>query len=164
MKKFFVMCAIISIFVACGKKDETSIDDNATQNEKVTLSHQSTIFDLKTAKKYNYTNAPKKVSAKSVIVDYDKKIPYAKPITVKYSYASGDTYTFTIPANFGLWKNQAGRFRVITDNDCTVWLQGQTKNGKFMEFVFYGNPKYNGKKIKPNSYQDLPAGKIRYCK
>ena len=80
-----------------------------------------------------------------------------------YVYPNGDTFTYVIN-NFFVWPNQNGRDRIITDGDCTVWIQGQTKGGKFYEFVFYGDPKHNGSKIKPNSYRNLPAGEIKYRK
>lgn len=166
MKKFFVLCAIASMLASCNseKKEAPVAEPPAPKKEVYQPVHQSSTVDLKTAKKYTYLNAPLQTAATSVTVDYDQKTPYAKPITVKYSYANGDTYTYTIPADFGLWKNQAKRFRVVSDDKCTIWLQGQTKNGKFHEFVFYGDPQYNGKKIKPNSYKNLPAGEIRYRK
>jgi hypothetical protein len=95
-----------------------------------------------------------------VAVNYSKKAPYVKPIEVKYSYKNGDTYTYVIPSTFALWQNEAGKLRVVVDRENTVWLQGQTKSGKFHELIFYGNPKFNGTKIKPNSYVD----EIRYSK
>lgn len=159
------MIIMVGMLASCGKKkvEETVVTEAPKQEVYKPVSKSSTV-DLKTAKKYDYRNAPMNSRAASVSVDYDQKTPYAKPITIKFSYANGDSYVYTIPAEFGLWKNEAGRFRVVADNNCTVWIQGQTKSGKFHEFIFYGDPKYNGKKIKPNSYRNLPAGEIVYRK
>lgn len=167
MKKIFGMLAFVaiaSLLASCGeeKKPEPAPAPEPVKEEVYQPIHQSAAIDLKTAKKYDYRNAPTAAPAASVVVNYDPKKPYTQPIEVKYTYANGDTYTYTIPAEFGLWKNQSGKFRVVSDKECTVWLQGQEKNGKFHEFVFYGDPKYNGTKIKPNSYRNLPAGEIRY--
>ncbi|MCM1323329.1 MAG: hypothetical protein NC218_04140 [Acetobacter sp.] len=169
MKKFFGMlafAAIASLLASCGeeKKVEPTPAPEPVKEEVYQPQHQSTVVDLKAAKKYQYFNAPTTTPATSVVVNYNEKTPYAAPIEVKFSYENGDTYTYTIPAEFGLWKNQAGKFRVVSDNECTVWIQGQEKRGKFHEFVFYGDPKHNGTKIKPNSYRNLPAGEIRYRK
>lgn len=166
MKKFFGMLAFVAIasmFASCGdkeKKVETTPVPEPVKEEVYQPQHQTKDIDLKTVKKYNYFAAPVAAPAASVVVNYDQKKPYAQPVEVKYTYANGDTYTYTIPADFGLWKNTAGKFRVITDNEGTVWMQGQTKKGKFCEFVFYGDPKHNGSKIKPNSYKN----EIRYRK
>lgn len=158
------MIAFVSMLASCSQKSEPveTVVLEPPKQEVYQPKHQSATIDLNTAKKYDYRNAPLDVPATSVVVNYDPKVPYAKPIEVVYSYANGDTFTFMIPADFGLWKNSAGRFRVISDAEGTVWLQGQTKSGKFHEFVFYGNPEYNGTKIKPNSYRNLPAGEIKY--
>lgn len=159
------MFAVVSMLASCSKKQEaveTNVVPETPKQEVYQPQHQSSTVDLSTARKYAYFNAPLDAPATSVAVNYDQKAPYAKPIEVVYSYANGDTFVYTIPAEFGLWKNSAGRFRVISDAECTVWLQGQTKSGKFHEFVFFGNPKYNGTKVKPNSYRNLPAGEIKY--
>ncbi len=169
MKKFFGMLAFVAIASMCAscneeKKTEVAPAPAPVKEEVYQPQHNAQAVDLKAAKKYNYFNAPTGSPAASVVVNYNEKTPYAAPIEVKFSYANGDSFTYTVPATFGLWKNQAGKFRVISDNECTVWLQGSEKNGKFHEFVFYGDPKHNGTKIKPNSYRNLPAGEIKYRK
>ncbi len=107
---------------------------------------------MRSIKTYNYYNSPFSTSATSVEVEYNAKVLY-QPIKIRYKYSNGDTYTHVIPDQFGLWQNENGRLRVVSDGS-TVWLQGQTREGKFCEFVFYGDPKNNGKKIKPNSYRN----------
>ena len=170
MKKFFValaVAAMASCLFSCGEKEkevEKAPAPEPVKEEVYQPQHQSQTIDLKTVKKYNYFAAPTAAPATSVVVNYDQKKPYAQPIEVKYTYANGDTYTYIVPAEFGLWKNTAGKFRVISDEEGTVWLQGQIKKGKFCEFVFYGDPKHNGTKIKPNSYKNLPAGEVKYRK
>lgn len=165
MRKFMLFCMCAAVLASCSKKEEAVAEPQEPQEEVVYQPvHKSVTVDLKTAPVYSYNKAPFDVPAASVVVTYDRKLPYAQPVIVKFSYANGDSFTYTIPAEFGLWKNEAGRFRVISDDKCTVWVQGQTKNGKFHEFVFYGDPRYNGGKIKPNSYRNLPAGEIRYRK
>lgn len=168
MKKIAVilpMFIVAGLFASCNndKTEETPVPETPVQ-EVYQPVHKSSAVDLSTAQKYDYRNAPMDAPATGVTVSYDQKKPYTQPITVKYTYANGDSYTYTIPAEFGLWKNQAGKFRVVIDQDHTVWLQGQTKKGKFHEFVFYGDPKYNGTKVKPNSYRNPPAGEIKYRK
>lgn len=166
MKKFSLILALFMVvmFVACNKEEtktqEQTVPQTPQKEEVYQPVHSSTVVDLKTAKKYQYFAAPSNAVANSVSVDYDAKTPYAKPIVVKYAYPNGDTYTYTVPETFGLWTNQAGKFRVVTDKENTVWIQGQEKNGKFHEFVFIGNPQHNGIKIKPNSYTE----KIKYRK
>ena len=160
------MCAICTMAItSCGKKDTPATATEPIVEEIVyTPQHTSVNVDLKNIQKVNYTAAPEGQAATSVVVNYDQKKPYAQPIEIKFSYANGDTRTYIIPADFGLWKNEAGRLRVVTDKACTVWLQGQTKKGKYCEFVFFGDSQYNGTKIKPNSYRNLPAGEINYRK
>jgi len=167
MKKILgilTMLVMVGMFASCGKKKAEPVVLETQKQEVYQPVHKSSVVDLKTAKKYEYRYAPMNAPAVGVSVDYDKKTPYAKPIVIKYAYANGDTYTYTVPADFGLWRNEAGKLRVVYDNDCTVWIQGQTKSGKFHEFVFYGNPKYNGTKVKPNSYKNPPVGEIKYRK
>ncbi len=169
MKKIFnlgiIMLMAIVACVSCKSKDKApETAPEPPKKEVYTPVHKSTTVDLTKIKTYNYFDAPMRTAASSVAVDYDQNRPYARPITVKYRYSNGDTYTYTVPADFGLWDNEAGRLRVVIDGENTVWLQGQTKKGKFCEFVFYGNPKYNGTKVKPNSYRNLPAGEIKYRK
>ena len=161
--KILALCAIACMLaVSCGKKKEVPVVEEA-QPEVYQPRHEHIVVDLNNIQTYNYHNAPAAEAATSVAVNYDEKILY-QPVKIKYGYANGDTYTYVISDQFGLWENEAGRLRVVSDNEGTVWLQGQTKAGKFCEFVFYGDPKYNGKKIKPNSYRNLPAGEIKYCK
>jgi uncharacterized protein YxeA len=166
MKKIIILltlCAlIVGSFTACKKeKKAEEIPTPPAPVEKVyTPKHQSTTVELKGLKTYAYFNSPAQEVATSVAVNYSKKAPYVKPIEVKYSYKNGDTYTYVIPSTFALWQNEAGKLRVVVDRENTVWLQGQTKSGKFHELIFYGNPKFNGTKIKPNSYVD----EIRYSK
>lgn len=168
MKKILgtvALCAICMLATSCGKKKEAPAPAPEPVVEEVYQpQHSSETIDLKTIKTYNYISAPDGPAATSVVVNYDQKKPYTQPVEIKFTYANGDTRTYVIPASFGLWKNQAGRFRVVSDDACTVWLQGQTKKGKFCEFVVYGDPQFNGKKIKPNSYRNLPAGEIKYRK
>lgn len=165
--KFLAVFAVAGMFASCNKDNkepETAPVPDTPKEEVYQPVHNSSTVDLKTAKKYAYYNAPTSSPAASVQVLYDQKAPYTQPIVVKYTYANGDTYTYTVPADFGLWRNEAGRFRVIYDDKGTVWMQGQTKAGKFHELIFYGDPQFNGKKIKPNSYRNLPAGEIKYRK
>lgn len=171
MKKFFGMLAFVmiaSLFASCSEEKKVPTPsapaETAPVEEVYQPKHDAQTVDLKIAKKYQYFTAPTSEPATSVVINYNQKRPYVDPVEVKFNYANGDTYTYTIPATFGLRKNQAGKFRVISDNECTVWIQGQEKNGRFHEFVFYGDPKYNGTKIKPNSYRNHPAGEIRYRK
>ncbi len=163
MKKFFGMIACIvaiASLTSCGNKkvEEKAPVQEPVKEEVYQPKHESQTIDLKGAKKISYYNAPTASPATSVAVNYDQKKPYAAPVEIVYTYANGDTYTYTIPAEFGLWKNSASKFRVITDADGTVWLQGQEKNGKRHEFVFFGDPKHNDAKITPNSYKNT----IRY--
>ncbi len=162
--KLFALCAMVCMLaVSCKEKPAPvpeSVPEVAQPYEPQDVQQ---LIDLTKIGSYNYYDAPMAAAATSVVVNYDEKVLY-QPITIKYGYENGDAYTYTIPAEFGLWANENGRLRVVSDAEGTAWLQGQTKAGKFCEFVFYGNPKYNGKKIKPNSYRNLPAGEIMYCK
>lgn len=152
--KIFAIVAIATMCVCCGKK--TKQEPVVQQPEKVAYKpiHHAITVGIETAETYAYFRAANEVPAKSVQVNYGE--PYS-PIVIKYTYSNGDTYTYTLK-DFGLWENEAGKLRVMTDKEHTVWLQGQTKNGKFHEFVFFGNPKFNGRKITPNSYR----GEIKY--
>lgn len=143
--------------VSCKKKEEAPAQE--PEKEVYTPKHSLELVDLAKLKTYNYVQAPVQEAALSVVVKYSETELYA-PIKIKYTYANGDTYTYMLEG-FGLWENENGRLRVVADKT-TVWLQGQTKAGKFCEFVFYGDPKNNGKKITPNSYRNLPAGEIVY--
>ena len=165
MKKFIGILTVIvmvGMLASCGKKKQEVIPETPKQEAYVPVAKSMTI-DLKTAKKYDYRNAPMPTKATKVVVTYGKE-PYTQPTVIKYTYANGDSYTYTVPATFGLWENENGKIRVLQNQDCTVWIQGQTKGGTFHEFVFYGDPKYNGTKVKPNSYKNLPAGEIKYQK
>ncbi len=165
--KCFAVFAVAGMLASCNKENkapETAPEPVAPKAEAYQPVHQSSTVDLKSARKYAYFNAPTPTAAASVDVLYDRKAPYVQPVVVKYTYANGDTYTYTVPAEFGLWRNEAGRLRVVIDDKATVWLQGQTKGGKFHELIFYGDPQFNGKKIKPNTYRNLPAGEIKYRK
>lgn len=159
------MVAVACAITACNKKEKEAevVVPEPVKQEVYQPKHQSSKIELSALKKYNYYNAPTTEVAKGVLVKYDPKSQYTTPIEVVFSYANGDTYTYIIP-EFGIWQNEAGKLRIVTDKDATVWLQGQTKKGSFQEFVFYGNPKYNGTKIKPNSYLNAPDGKIEYRK
>lgn len=151
----------MSLATACKAKKEEPVVEQVTVKEEVYQpKHHSKTIDLSSIKTYEYVSAPTSEPATSVVVS-NYQTPYKEPIVIKYSYANGDSYTYTIP-DFGLWCNQNGKIRVITDKENTVWLQGQTKKGKFHELIFYGNPKFNGKKIKPNSYLNPPYGLIEY--
>jgi hypothetical protein len=165
MKKFIIFLAFIAVALIVNgcKKEQPApevIEEPVVEVYKPI--HQSTTVDPYSAKKYAYFAAPVNEAATSVTISYDHKTPYAQPIVIVYTYENGDTYTYTIPKDFGLWANERGRLRVVLDNENTVWLQGQTKKGHFHEFIFYGNPKFNGKKIKPNSYTNHPHGSIKY--
>lgn len=163
--KSLAVFAVAGMFASCDKENKESETAPVPEPPKVEAYqpvHSSTTVDMKKIKKYAYFNAPMSTAAVSVQVLYDQNAPYVQPITVKYSYANGDTHTYTVPAEFGLWRNEAGRLRVVSDDKGTVWMQGQTKNGSFHELIFYGDPQFNGKKIKPNSYRNLPAGEIKY--
>ncbi len=125
MKKFFGMLAFVAIASMCAscneeKKTEVAPAPAPVKEEVYQPQHNAQAVDLKAAKKYNYFNAPTGSPAASVVVNYNEKTPYAAPIEVKFSYANGDSFTYTVPATFGLWKNQAGKFRVISDNECKV--------------------------------------------
>ena len=85
---------------------------------------------------FHNKNPEKLLDEISVITNPDGKVLFAE-------------YTYIIPETFGLWKNEAGKLRVVTDENYTVWVQGQTKKGKFHEFIFYADPKFNGTIINP---------------
>lgn len=163
MKKIFMLLAFVCLLtVSCkDKKSEEVVVPDPPKQEVYQPNHLSKTIDFTSTKTYNYFSAPTNVVAKEVEVNYDKRESYTKPIEVVYIYPSGDTFTYVLK-DFGIWTNENGMYRVLTDKDCTVWIQGQTKSGKFREFVFYGNPKHNGKKISPNSYYNLPDGVIKY--
>lgn len=173
MKKFFSYLAIfamILVCVSCGSKEEQATPDltskpvtEPAKQEVYQPVHKSENVNAMRCKKYNYFAAPLATPATSVQVDYTT--PYKSDVIVKYTYANGDTYTYTIAKTYGLWTNaQTGNYKVICDDKCTVWLQGQTYTGGFHEFVFYADPALNGTKIKPNSFKNLPAGEIKYRK
>lgn len=168
MKKIIyvlAMCGLVSCTNDNSNKTQEVIEPTPTppvEQEVYQPKHQNSVIDLKSAQKYEYVNAPYGVPAISVELSYNPKVPYAQPIIIKYKYENGDSYTYTIPAELGLRANENGKLRILSDKENTVWLQGQTKNGKFHEFIFYGNPKYNGKRIKPNSYLKSPTGDIKY--
>ena len=167
MKNFIILFTFIAVALSvtsCKQKQEPTPTIQEPVVEVYQPVHNGKIVDLAIANRYTYFPAPTGSTAKSVKVDYDNKTPYATPIVITYSYGNGDTYTYTIPNEFGLWENELGRLRVVVDDQNTVWLQGQTKNGKFHEFVFYGDPRFNGKKIKPNSYLNHHYGVIKYAK
>lgn len=165
MRKFIIMMlATACMFVvSCkdNKKEEVVTIPDPPKQEVYQPKHQTTTVDFKTVKTYNYFKAPVTIAAKYVEIKYDEKQQYKKPLEIVYHYVNGDTYTYIIN-NFGVWKNEAGKLRIVADDDNTVWVQGQTKSGKFHEFIFYGDPKHNGSKIKPNSYRNLPEGEIKY--
>ena len=166
MKKYIIIFSLIAMAMSvssCQKKqaEQPVVEPEVIVEEYQPVHHHQTI-DLAQADRYTYFYAPIDDYAQSVNVSYNHKCAYAAPIVITYYYENGDTYTYTIPQDFGLWKNEYGRFRVVTDSECTVWLQGQTKSGKFHELVFYGNPYYDGTKITPNSYINHPKGVIGY--
>lgn len=149
---------------ACNNKEEENqnpTDVPAPPQEEVYTPTTDTVnVDLSTAKRVTYLDCPRADAAATVVVDYDQNVPYARPVTITYTYPGGDRLVYCMPANFGLWKNQNGKFRVVVDQYNTVWIQGSTKAGKFYEFVFVGDPQKNGVKIKPNSYKN----EIKYRK
>lgn len=161
MKKFFKLFAIVAMLAlmvsACKQKKEETPVPETPKPVVHQPQHKSAVVDLKGAKTYQYVVAPMSVAAKSVKVTFDDKKVY-QPIVVEFAYTNGDTFTYTVPAEFGLWKNERGKWRVLNDGS-TVWMQGQTKQGKFHEFIFYGDPRNNAKKIKPNSYTGVIAYK-----
>lgn len=170
MKKYVFLFAIICVVLVgffAGCKEEKKVEQPVLIEEPAPVvpyeaKHTSSTIDLKGAKTYQYVNAPNREAAVSVSVEFPQ-VSYSQPIEVKYTYSNGDTHTYIIPSEFGIWRNEANRLRVVKDKDNTVWVQGQTKSGKFHEFIFYGNPKFNGTKIKPNSYLNHPNGLILYC-
>ena len=166
MKKIilFLLAFACLFVVSCNKDEKTTAQtppEKPPKQEVYQPVHTTKTIDFGTAKTYNYSLAPTNVAAQSVKVVYDLKYNYTQPIKVIYTYKNGDTFTYVIN-NFGIWCNENMRPRVIYDNHGTVWIQGQTKKGKFHEFVFFGDPKFNGCKITPNSYRNLPAGEIKY--
>ena len=164
MKKIIIVLVMACIFVSCKKKQEEVevVPVEQPQKEEVYQpSHKKTVVNFGETIMYNYYKAPSASVASSVKVNFDANKPYTQPIEVVYSYPKGDTYTYVLE-NFGVWQNESGKYRIITDEKNTVWIQGQTKTGNFKEFVFFGDPKYNGSKIAPNSYRNLPKGEIRY--
>lgn len=160
--KIAVLFFMAALIVSCGKKEEQKAETQVPAEPEVYQpKSQKIVVSLETAETYAYFDTPKAEAAEAVDVFYGET-EYSQPTTIRYSYANGDELVYEIPQEFGLWKNQNRRFRVVSDADQTVWVQGQTKQGKFHEFVFYGDPKNNGKKIKPNSYRNLPNGEIVY--
>jgi hypothetical protein len=159
MKQFMKMFAIIAMFAlmvsACKQKKEEAPMPEAPKAEVYQPQHKTAVVDLKTAKKYHYVAAPMNTAAKTVTVNFDGKNPY-QTILVTFVYVNGDTFIYTVPDEFGIWKNEIGKWRILNDGS-TVWMQGQTKQGKFHEFIFYSDPKNNAKKIKPNSYTGVIA-------
>ena len=170
MKKFIILFAFFAIalgaMTSCQRKQVVE-EVQTVCEEPVVIPYQpvhySDTIKLKDLNSYTYYNAPIKVPAKSVTVEYDIKYPYVAPIVITYTYQNGDTYTYVVPKEFGLRTNEMGRFKIIHDKYNTVWMQGQTAKGKFYEIVFYGNEKFNGVKIKPNSHYNHPHGVIKYC-
>ena len=166
MRKIFMLMLATAcmIVVSCKNnkedKEVVTIPDPPKQ-EVYQPKHLTTTVDYKTVKTYHYFNAPVTVAAKYVEIKYDAKEQYKRPVEIVYHYPNGDTYTYFIK-DFGVWRNEAGKLRIVADDDNTVWVQGQNKAGKFHEFIFYGDPKHNGSKIKPNSYRNLPEGEIKY--
>ena len=162
MKKIFLLLAFACILFSCSKKKENVVEEIVQQPVKEVYQpvHQKMVIDFQKTIMYNYFEAPKASAAKSVTVNFDQTALYVKPIEVVYLYENGDTFTYVLE-KFGVWQNENGKYRIITDEKNTVWVQGQTKSGKFKEFVFYGNPEFNGK-ISPNSYRNLPKGEIKY--
>ena len=170
MKKFIILFAFFAIalsaMTSCQKKQV--VEEVQTVCEMPAVApyqpvHFMDTLKLKDLNCYTYFNAPTEEVPKSVTVKYDTKYPYTAPIIVCYTYQNGDTYTYIVPEEFGLRTNEIGRFKIIQDDELTVWMQGQTSNGRFYEFVFYGNEKFNSVKIKPNSHYNHPHGVIKYC-
>lgn len=164
MRKYLfslVITFVAGAFVSCDNEQQTkeSSDEPIVDEVSYVPVQRDSTIDLTAMKHYNYFDAPINAVASSVEVFYDKT-PYSAPTKVVYTYDSGDTFTYLIPSEFGLWVNESGFFRVVTDSLMTVWMQGQTKDGKLIEFVFFGTPDLNGSKIKPNSY--FKNGKILY--
>lgn len=169
MKKIIILFAFfaiaLNVITSCQKKqcneEQTVCEDPIVVPYQP--SHIREIIDLKELNNYTYFNAPLGEPAISVNVKYDTKHPYTAPIIITYTFKLGNTYTYVIPKEFGLRTNEMGRFKIIQDEHFTVWMQGQTTNGKFYEIVLYGNEKFNGVKIKPNSHYNHPHGVIKYC-
>lgn len=159
MKQFMKMFAIIAMFAlmvsACKQKKVEAPLPETPKPEVYQSQHKTAVVDLKTAKKYHYVAAPMNTAAKTVTVNFDGKNPY-QTILVTFVYVNGDTFIYTVPDEFGIWKNEVGKWRILNDGS-TVWMQGQTKQGKFHELIFYGDPRNNAKKITPNSYTGVIA-------
>lgn len=166
MKKKSIIMMMLAIacimFVSCKQKEEpvTYVEPVAEEVYEPVHTWYTVEYPSTT---YNYYCAPKDVAAECVEVIYDQADIYITPIEVVYTYENGDSYTYVLE-DFGIWKNSADMYRLIVDDDCTVWIQGQNKAGRFYEFVFYGDPQYDDLKITPNSYRNLPAGEIKYRK
>ena len=167
MRKVIILFTLIAIALgvsSCQKKQavcEPTPEVTPVVQEYQPVHHQNNV-DLNEVEKYHYFYAPSTEIPKYVNVKYNQTEPYADPILVEYHYQNGDTFTYVISSDFGLWENEYGRLRVVIDEQATVWMQGQTKQGKFHEFIFYGDPSFNGTKIKPNSYYNHPDGMIKY--
>lgn len=167
MRKVIILFTLIAIALgvsSCQKKqaDCEPVPEAVPVVQEYQPVHIERTIDLNGLKTYHYFNAPLPQTPKYVDVKYNHSEPYASPILVEYHYKNGDSFTYIIPSDFGLWENEYGRLRVIIDEQATVWMQGQTKQGKFHEFVFYGDRSFNDTKIKPNSYYKHPDGLIRY--
>lgn len=169
MRKFIIILTLFAIafsVASCQQKQVENIEQN-TGSEPVVKPYQAVhineTIDLKDLTSYTYFYAPFNKPAKDVTVKYDLKRPYAAPIIVNYTYQNGNTYTYIIPKEFGLRTNELGRLKLIQDKYNTVWMQGQTADGKFYEIVLYGDSKFNEVKIKPNSHLNHPYGVIEYC-
>jgi hypothetical protein len=155
MKKSIIvmMLAIACIcLVSCKQQKEEKVTvEKAVVVEEVFQPRHNMQHVEYSSETYNYYNAPYSIAASGVEIANDESVG------VIFSYDNGDSFTFYLE-DFAIWKNSEGTPRVIVDDECTVWLQGQTRNGRFYEFVFYGDPQYNGQKITPNSY----LGEIKY--
>lgn len=169
MKKsiiLFTFFAIaLSVLVSCQKKQPTNVVSTVESEPEVAEIyqpvHRTENVRLEEMKRYTYYASPTSEPAVSVVIQYNEQ-PYVAPTIVTYSYKNGDTYTYILPKEFALRENEIGRLRIVQDQYHTVWMQGQTKKGKFHEVIFYGNPEFNNKKIKPNSYINHPKGVIKY--
>ena len=96
--KIFAMFAMLFVLASCAKKEKPQALVAEAPVEVYQPKHQTTDVNLAAIQKYEYRNAPSTEAAIAVEVKYSK-VPYAEPITFKYSYKNGDTYTYVIPKN-----------------------------------------------------------------
>ena len=167
MKKSIILFAFfaiaLSVMVSCQKKQPTNVTEPVEPEvaEVYQPVHQTEHIKLADLNCYTYYASPTTVAALDVIIKYDEQ-PYAASTSVTYFYENGDTYTYVLPKEFAIRKNELGRLRIVQDQYHTVWIQGQNAKGMLYEVVFIGDPVHDGYKIRPNSYKNHPYGVIEY--